>query len=149
MKVILSQDVKSLGKKGDIVNVSDGYANNFLFKNKLAVPASAGNLNINAQEKANLAKKIKEETENAKEVAKKLQDVTVNLNVPVGENGKIFGSVGAKEIADKLMELGYEIDKKKIELDNPIKTVGIFKVNIKLYKGVVGNVDVCISGIKK
>ena len=92
MKVILSADVKNLGKKGDIVNVNDGYANNFLFKSKLAVPANAGNLNINAQEKAAMAKRIKEETEAAKLLAKKLEDVVVNVSVQIGENGKTFGS---------------------------------------------------------
>lgn len=149
MRVILSSDVKSLGKKGDIVNVNDGYANNFLFKNKLAIPASQGNLNINAQEKAHEAKRIKEETENAKKIAKELESVTVNLAVQIGENGKTFGSVSQKEIAESLLKLGYSIDKKKIELANPIKSVGEFMVSIKLYKGVVGRVKVVVSGLKK
>lgn len=142
MKVILSADVKSLGKKGDIVNVNDGYANNFLFKSKLAVPASAGNLNINAQEKAAEAKRIKEETEAAKATAKKLEGETVNLSVKIGENGKTFGSVGQKEIADELAKMGFDIDRKKIDLSSPIKSVGTFTVSIKLYKGVTGKVAV-------
>lgn len=142
MKVILSSDVKALGRKGDIVNVSDGYANNFLLKNKLAVPASTGNLNINAQEKAALAKKIKEETAAAEEVAKQLKAIEVECSVSVGENGKTFGSVGSKEIAEGLAKLGFEIDRKKIDLDNPIKCVGVYTVGVKLYKGVVGKVRV-------
>lgn len=142
MKVILSSDVKALGRKGDIVNVSDGYANNFLLKNKLAVPASAGNLNINAQEKAALAKKIKEETAEAEALAKKLKDVAVVVKTKIGENGKTFGSISGKEIAEELSRMGYDIDRKKIELETPIKAVGEYLVPVRLYKGVVGKINV-------
>lgn len=145
MKVILTQNVKALGNKGDIVNVSDGYANNFLLKNKMAVPASAGNLNLNAQEKAAEAKRIKEETEAAKALAKQLESVTVELEVLVGENGKTFGSVGPKEISDGLAKLGYNIDRKKIDLDQPIKVAGRYQVVAKLYKGVSGKVNVVVN----
>ena len=141
MRVILTADVKGQGRKGDIVNVSDGYANNFLLKNKLAVPANAGNLNINAQEKAAEQKRIKEETEAAKVLAKKLEDITVCLSVKIGENGKTFGSVSQKEISEQLAKMGYEIDRKKIDLDSPIKTEGEFKVNVRLYKGVMGKIN--------
>ncbi len=147
MKVILSENVKNVGRKGDIVNVSDGYANNFLFKNKLAVPANAGNLNINAQEKAAEAKRIKEETEAALKIANALKDVTITLGVKVGENGKTFGSVSGKEISDELAKLGYDIDRKKIELENPIKTVGTYTITLRLYKGVVGKVKVQVEGV--
>ena len=142
MKVILTDNVKNVGRKGDVVDVSDGYANNFLFKNKLAVPASAGNLNINAQEKATEAKRIKEETEAAQEIANKLKDVVVTLGVKVGDNGKTFGSVSGKEISDELAKMGYEIDRKKIELENTIKAVGTYTVTLRLYKGVVGKLKV-------
>lgn len=142
MKVILSADVKALGRKGDIVNVSDGYANNFLLKNKLAVPASAGNLNINAQEKASIARKIKEETAEAEALAKKLKDVTVVVKTKIGENGKTFGSISGKEIAEELSSMGYDVDKKKIELESPIKAVGEYLVPVRLYKGVVGKINV-------
>ncbi len=142
MKVILSSDVKALGRKGDIVNVSDGYANNFLLKNKLAVPASAGNLNINAQEKAAFAKRIKEETAEAEALAKKLKDVTVVVKTKIGENGKTFGSISGKEIAEELSRMGYDIDRKKIELETPIKAVGEYLVPVRLYKGVVGKINV-------
>ena len=136
MKVILTQEVKKVGRKGDIVEVSDGYANNFLLKNKLAIPANQGNLNINAQEKANQAKKIKEETEAAKVMAAKLESVVVELSVKMGENGKTFGSVGPKEISEELNKQGYDVDRKKIELSNPIKTEGNYEVVARLYKGV-------------
>lgn len=147
MKVILSDNVKNVGRKGDIVNVSDGYANNFLFKNKLAVPASAGNLNINAQEKAAEAKRIKEETEAAQALANKLKDVVVTLGVKVGDNGKTFGSVSGKEISDELAKMGYDIDRKKIELENPIKTVGIYTITLRLYKGVTGKLKVQVESL--
>lgn len=137
MKVILTQEVKKVGKKGDIVEVSDGYANNFLLKNKLAIPANQGNLNINAQEKANQAKKIKEETEAAKVVATKLESTVIELSVKMGENGKTFGSVGPKEISEELSKQGYDVDRKKIELANPIKAEGNYEVVVRLYKGVV------------
>ena len=130
MKVILSADVKSLGKKGDIVNVNDGYANNFLFKSKLAVPASAGNLNINAQEKAAEAKRIKEETEAAKATAKKLEGETVNLSVKIGENGKTFGSVGQKEIADELLDK--YADEGAVQL--PIDREETERMGVKIYE---------------
>ena len=145
MKVILSKDVKGQGRKGDIINVSDGYANNFLLKNKLAVPASAGNLNINAQEKAAEAKRIKEETEAAKVLAKKLETVEVKLSVKMGENGKTFGSVGPKEISEELAKMGYDIDKKKIDLDSPIKVAGSYVVPVKLYKGVNGKLNITVA----
>lgn len=148
MKVILTSDVKGQGRKGDIVNVSDGYANNFLLKNKLAVPASAGNLTINAQEKAMEAKRIKEETEKAKELAKKLENVTVALTVKVGENGKTFGSVGPKEISEELSKMGYDIDRKKIDLSTPIKNQGKFTVPVRLYKGVTGKLNIEVFGVK-
>ena len=136
MKVILLKDVKSQGKKGDVINVSDGYANNFLLKNKLAIPANQGNLNINAQEKANQAKKIKEETEAAKALATKLESTVIQLSVKMGENGKTFGSVGPKEISEELLKQGYNVDRKKIELNNPIKVAGNYEVVLRLYKGV-------------
>ena len=102
MKVILTQDVKSQGKKGDVVNVSDGYATNFLFKNKLAVPASASNVNVNNMQKAAEAKRIADETAAAKEIAKKLETVTLSLSIEVGANGRAFGSISSKEISDGL-----------------------------------------------
>lgn len=142
MKVILSSDVKALGKKGDVVNVSDGYANNFLLKNKLAVPASANNININNQEKASIAKKIKEETASAEELAKTLKNVEVVVKTKIGENGKTFGSISGKEISEELANMGFSVDKKKIELETPIKSVGNYLVPVRLYKGVVGKINV-------
>lgn len=136
MKVILVKDVKSQGKKGDVIDVSDGYANNFLLKNKLAVPANAGNLNINNRQKAEEERKIAEATAKAKADAEKLKDVGLDFEIEVGERGKAFGSISAKEISEKLLAIGYTVDKKNINLEKPIKLVGTYHVDVKLYKNV-------------
>jgi len=149
MKVILTQDVKAQGKKGDVVNVSDGYATNFLFKNKLAVPANASNVNVNNMQKAAEAKRIADETAEAKAIAKKLEGEILNLNIEVGSNGRAFGSISSKEIADGLERLGYNIDKKKIELNTPIKGEGQYNVPIRLYKGVMGSIKVVVYATVK
>lgn len=149
MKVILTADVKAQGKKGDVINVSDGYATNFLFKNKLAVPANASNVNVNNMQKAAEAKRIAEETAEAKALAKKLESVTLNLVIEVGANGRAFGSISSKEISEGLAKIGFEIDKKKIELANPIKGEGTYKVPVRLYKGVMGQVSVAVSAVIK
>lgn len=149
MKVILTQDVKAQGKKGDVINVSDGYATNFLFKNKLAVPANASNVNVNNMQKAAEAKRIAEETAAAKEVASKLENEVLTLSIEVGTNGRAFGSISSKEISEGLEKLGYNIDKKKIELNTPIKGEGEYKVPIRLYKGVMGQIKVAVSAVIK
>jgi large subunit ribosomal protein L9 len=135
MKVILTQDVKAQGKKGDVINVSDGYATNYLFKNGLAVPANAGNVNQNNARKAAEAAKIVAETAEAKELAKKLEKLVIEVRLEVGANGKAFGSVSANQIAEALANMGYAVDRKKIEVDS-IKTVGTYHALAKLYKGV-------------
>lgn len=136
MKVILVKDVKPQGRKGDTINVSDGYANNFLLKNGLAVPANQANVNINNRQKENEAKRIAEETAKAKANAEKLKDLTLNFEIEMGERGKAFGSVTGKEISEELGKMGYQVDKKDIVLDKAIKTEGLFEVELKLYKGV-------------
>ena len=138
MKVILLKDVKAQGKKGDVINVSDGYANNFLLKNNLAVPANQANVNLNNKQKADEARKIAEETAAAKELATKLAEIEVSFAIELGSNGKAFGSITAKEISEELAKLGYNIDKKVINLSAPIKTIGKFEAELRLYKGVVG-----------
>lgn len=145
MKVILVKDVKSQGKKGDTINVSDGYANNFLLKNGLAIPANQANVNINARQKENEAKRIAEETANAKAVAEKLKGVTLNFQIEMGERGKAFGSITGKEISEELSKLGFKVDKKDIVLDKAIKTEGLFEVDLKLYKGVSCKLKVSVK----
>lgn len=145
MKVILIKDVKAQGKKGDEINVSDGYANNYLIKNGLAVPANAANKASNDRAKAEELKRIAEETEAAKILAEKLKSVELKFLIEVGESGKAFGSISAKEIAEELFKAGYNIDKKNIILDSPIKTIGIFEIDLKLYKGVSGKLKVNVK----
>jgi len=142
MKVILLKDVKSQGKKGDVINVSDGYANNFLFKNNLAVPANQTNVNINNKQKADEAKRIAEETAAAKDLAGKLANIELNFAIELGSNGKAFGSITAKEISEELAKMGYQVDKKLINLAASIKTIGKFEAELRLYKGVVGKLKI-------
>lgn len=137
MKVILKEDIKGVGKKDQIINANDGYARNYLFPKNLAVPADKGNL-TNLQSKKTSEEHRKElERESAKETAKKIEDITLKLPVKSGENGKVFGSITSKEIAENL-EKQYKItvDKKKINLQEPIKNLGTFNIEIKLYDGV-------------
>lgn len=136
MKVILVKDVKGQGRKGDTINVSDGYANNYLLKNGLAVQANQANVNINTRQKENEARRIAEETAAAKADAEKLKDKELSFEIEVGERGKAFGSITGKEISEELDRLGFSVDKKNIVLDKAIKTEGLFEVELKLYKGV-------------
>ena len=143
MKVILKADIKGVGKKNEIINASDGYARNFLFPKQLAVEANAENLSkLQAQKDANQFKKDTEKEE-AKKIAEKMSKIMVKIKVKSGENGKIFGGVSAKEIAEHLeKEHNIKVDKKKIDLKETIKTLGIHIVEIKLFEGVVGKVKV-------
>ena len=143
MKVILKENIKSIGKKDEIINVSDGYARNYLFTKNLAVEATKENLaKLKGKKDSELFKKSNE-IEAAKNVAKKMEKIRLQFKIKTGENGKVFGGISSKEIAEKL-ESEYEIkvDKKKIELKDSIKTLGITKVEIKLYEGVVGKVNI-------
>lgn len=143
MKVILKENVKSIGKKDEIINVSDGYARNYLFAKNLAVEATPGNLSKLQAKKDSAAFKKDQEKQEAEKVAEKLSKITLEFKVKAGENGKIFGGISSKEIAEKL-ENDYQIkvDKKKIDLKEPIKILGVKRVDIKLFEGVVGTVKV-------
>lgn len=143
MKVILKADIKGVGKKDEIINASDGYARNFLFPKNLAVEANAENMSkLKAKQDSNAFKKSQEKEEAIK-VAEKLSKILVKIKVKSGANGKIFGGVSSKEIAENL-ESQYQIkvDKKKIDLKDAIKTLGTFSVDIKLFEGVIGKVKV-------
>lgn len=144
MKVILTTDVKAQGKKGDVINVSDGYATNYLFKNNLAVPANAGNINVNNARKKAEADKIAQDTAMAKLLAKQIEEVTLNMQIEVGANGKAFGSVSAAQVEAELKKLNIIVDRKKIELET-IKTVGSFVATIKLYKGVTAKLKINVT----
>ncbi len=146
MKVILMEDIKSLGKKGEIVNVSDGYARNSLFPKKQALEATPKNINDLKLQKAHEEKVAQEILEEAKAFAEKLKDKKVVVSVKVGEGGKVFGSISAKEIAEAAKEqLGYEIDKKKMQLPSPIKALGTTIVPIKLHPKVTAELKVMVK----
>ena len=145
MKVILMEDVKNVGKKGELVKASDGYAKNFLFPKKLAVEATKSNLNdFELKQKAE-AKRKKEELEQAQNMAKELENKTVTVKVKTGENGKLFGSVTNKEVAEEIVkQTGMEIDKKKVSIGDPIKMVGERTAVIKLHPKVSAEITIKI-----
>ena len=143
MKVILKADIKGVGKKDEVINASDGYARNFLFPKNLAVEANTENISkLKAKQNSNAFKKSQEKEE-AERIAEKLTKILVKIKVKAGANGKIFGGVSSKEIAENL-EKQYQIkvDKKKIDLKDTIKTLGTFNVDIKLFEGVIGKVKI-------
>lgn len=148
MKVILTADVKSQGKKGDVINVSDGYARNFLFKNGWAVEASAANLNSINIKKAAEQHRRDEEKAAAIALADRLSKMTVTVKIKTGENGKLYGALSSQNIADALKEQGVELDKRKIVLPSPIKSLGTYKVQIKPYAEVGATLTVIVEGDK-
>ena len=146
MKVILLQDVKSLGKKDAMVNVSDGYARNMLFPKKLAVEATPKNMNDLKLKMAHEDKVAQENLEAARAFAKELEDKEVTVFIKTGDNGRVFGSISTKEIAEAAKEqLGYEIDKKKMLLDAPIKVLGVTNVPVKLHTKVTASLKVFVK----
>jgi len=146
MKVILTEDVKSLGKKGEIVNVNDGYARNFILKKNLGLEATGKNLNDLKLQQQNAAKVAKEKLEAAQALAKDLEDKSVTVKIQAGVEGKVFGSISSKEIAlEAKKQLGMDIDKKKIVIPDAIKSLGTYNVNIKLHKDVVGKLAVKVE----
>ena len=147
MKVILKENIKGVGKKDEIINASDGYARNYLFPKNLAVEANATNLSKLKTKKDSENYKKNQEKEEAKSLAEKLEKVRLRFKVKTGENGKVFGGVSSKEIAEKLeKEYSFKVDKKKIELKETIKTLGITKVNVKLYEGVIAILNIEVLG---
>ncbi|MCI5901154.1 MAG: 50S ribosomal protein L9 [Blautia sp.] len=146
MKVILLQDVKSLGKKGDVVNVSDGYARNMILPKKLGVEATPKNMNDLKLQKANAEKVAQENLEAARAFAKELETKEVILTLKVGEGGRTFGSISSKEISDAAKEqLNLEIDKKKLQLPTPIKALGVTQVPVRLHPKVTGSLKVWVK----
>ena len=146
MKVILKQDVKGLGKKEDMVNVSDGYARNFLFPRNIAVEASATNINVmNTKKDAEKSKKDRE-LAHAKELAAKVSEAVVVIKTKAGENGKLFGSITSKDIADKLkVDHKLDVDRKKIVMHDALKTLGTTELEVKLYPEVSAKLTVKIE----
>lgn len=144
MKVILQKDVKGTGKKGDIVNVADGYGKNFLIKNGFAVLANNSNLNDTNNKKIAQDYHKEQEFLAAKEKAKTIEGKTITVKVRCGENGKVFGAVTAKEIAEAFANLKIEVDKRKIEVKESIKFAGEYSLRVKLHEGVYANFKVLV-----
>ena len=146
MKVILTEDVKSLGRKGEIVEVSDGYARNFILKTKKGIEANGKNLNDLKLKKASEAKIAQEQYEAAQELGKKIEAGKIEVSIKTGEGGKAFGSVSSKEIAQEVKaQMGLEIDKKKVQLKEPIKTIGTQSVPVKLHPKVTAQLKVIVT----
>ena len=143
MKVILLEDVKSLGKKGEVVNVSDGYARNMLLPKKLGVEATPANLNSLKLKKANDDKLAQEALEAAHAFKEKVDAASVRIPIKAGENGRVFGSVSAKEIADAAKaQLNFDLDKKKFVMDGPIRELGTTRVTVRLHPKVTAELAV-------
>ena len=144
MKVILRKDFESLGHIGDLIEVKEGYARNFLIPRKIVYTALAGNLKALKEEKQNLARKSEHELTAAEILAAEIEKVSVTIPVQVGEEDKIFGSVTNQMISDALSEKDYKIDKRKIEIEESIKTLGIYSVNIKLHTNINSKIKVWV-----
>lgn len=144
MRVVLQEDVKKLGKKGDIVDVSDGYARNFLIPRGLAVEGSKGNIKVAKEEGLLRQKRDVREEEQARVLADRLKTVAVKIPVKAGEKGRLFGSITSKDIAEALREQGIDIDRRKIELTGAIKSLGKYDVSVKLHSGVSAVLNVSV-----
>lgn len=144
MKVILQQDVKKLGKKGDIVEVSEGYGRNFLLPRKAAVPATAQNLNVANAKAGSKARKEAMAADEAKLMAKQLEKVEVKIPVRIGEGGKLFGSVTGKDVSDALKKQHIDIDKRKITIQGEVTGTGVYEAVIKVHPSVTSKIKVSV-----
>ena len=147
MKVILIEEMRGLGSRGDVVSVKDGYARNFLIPKKLAREATSGNLKAVEQERKKWAVLANQEREAAQKAADSVKGVKITVTKRVGDHGQLFGSVTANEIADALHAKGIEVDKRRIELAHPIKTVGVHDVEVKLHRDVAAHIQVEVAPI--
>lgn len=148
MKVILNQDVKGQGKKGDLVEVSDGYARNFLLPKNLAKPATKENINVMKGQQESREYRQQKELEEAQEIAKKISEISVLLKAKSGENGKLFGSITSKDVSEELTKQHHiKIDKKKFQMPDGIKTLGVTQVEIKIHAGVSAKLKVEVSAL--
>lgn len=145
MKVILLKDVKGKGKKGEVKDVPEGYARNYLFKHNLAVEASKGNMKSLEKKKESEEKQAQQELEEAKKMKKEFEDMTVELSAKAGDGGRLFGAVTNKQIAEELKKAGYKIDKRKIEMDEPIRSLGYTNVNVKIHPDVTATLKVHVK----
>jgi len=146
MRIILLENIEKLGKIGDIVEVADGYARNYLIPGKMALVATKENINLVKHKIELLEKKAKDELEKAKKLAKKLEETSITLTVKAGEGGKIFGAVTNLDIAEALRKKNVVIDKRDILLEEPIQYIGAYVVDVRLHKEVIGKVKVWVTG---
>lgn len=144
MKVILRQDFEKLGKLGDAVLVKDGYARNYLIPRKIAYQATEGSLRALEEEKKQHERRSQKELRSAEKLSQELEKISVTVKMKVGEDDKLFGSVTSQIIADSLKEKGVTVDKRMVELDEPIKALGIYTVTVKLHQGLAGKVKVWV-----
>jgi large subunit ribosomal protein L9 len=151
MKVILTEEIRGLGTRGDVVTVKDGYARNYLLPKNLAREASAGNLKQIEHERRKWALLAQQEKDVAQKAADKVKGVKITIEKRVGEHGQLFGSVTANEIADGLLAKGIEVDKRRIELEQPIKNLGLHDVDVRLHRDVIAKiqVEVVAQGVEK
>lgn len=146
MEVILLKELRGRGGEGDVIDVSRGFANNYLLRQGYAIKATPGNLKQLEERRKNIEKREEARIANANELAEKLNGLTVNVTVQVGEEGQLFGSVTAPMIADAIVDMGVEIDKRRVELGKPIKTVGEFPVDVSIYRDIKATVNVVVAG---
>ena len=147
MKVILLEDVKSQGKKGELINVNDGYARNFLIPKHLAMEATSNNVNTLEQKRQEEARRKAKQKKDAEELGAKINGTTIKVSVKCGENGKLFGSVTSKEIAEALSTGAYNVDKKMVMLKDPIKAIGRQMVDIRLHHYVTVRVNIVVEAL--
>jgi len=145
VKVILTSDVEKLGKSGELKDVADGYARNFLIRQKLAVPAAGGAYRAWQHDIASREEKRKREREEAEIAATRIGSTTLTMGVKVGDGGKLYGSITAKDIADALGRRGIEVDRHKVDLEEPLKSLGTYKVAVKVYAGMSPEVTVVVE----
>ena len=145
MKVILTSDVEKLGKSGELKDVADGYARNYLIRQKLAVPAAGGAFRAWQHDIASREEKRKREREEAEIAATRIASTTLTLGVKVGDGGKLYGSITTKDIADALGRRGIEVDRHKVDLDEPLKSLGTYKVAVRVYAGMSPEVTVVVE----
>lgn len=146
MEVILLKELRGRGGEGDVIDVSRGFANNYLLRQGYAIKATPGNLKQLEERRKNIEKREEVRIANANELAEKLNGLTVNVTVQVGEEGQLFGSVTAPMIADAIVDMGIEIDKRRVELGKPIKMVGEFPVDVSIYRDIKATVNVVVAG---
>ena len=145
MKVILTNDVPKVGKSGELKTVADGFATNYLIPNSLAVPAAGGAYRAWQHDIASREEKRKREREDAEIAANRIAGTTLTMGVKVGEGGKLYGSITAKDIADALGRRGIEVDRHKVDLDEPLKTLGTYKVAIRVFAGLTPEVTIAVE----